>query len=320
MILVEVERSKTVVSTEFSRAKPFVVAGIPAYNEENSIARVIIGAQKFADAVVVCDDGSTDLTAAIAERLGADVVRHEHNQGYGAALKSLFDRARELDVDVLVTLDADGQHDAGEIPNIVKPIIENAADIVIGSRFVDDNGTKEMPLHRQIGAKLITKIVNGSSKNNISDAQSGFRAYNHKAIEGFNIHETGMGASIAILLEAHKYNLRLYEVPSTCRYENADVETSSANPVSHGLSVLLSFVRIILNEKPLLSIGLPGFMCLFAGIAFGLWTMQIYAVGHSIPMGPAIAAMLFLLTSFSMLSTAMTLYAISRLAKRIVRK
>ncbi len=319
-MLVEVERPKTVVSTEFSRAKPFVVAGIPAYNEENSIARVVITAQKFADAVIVCDDGSTDLTATIAERLGADVVQHEHNQGYGAALDSLFERAREFNADVLVTLDADGQHDASEIPNIVKPIIENIADMVIGSRFVDDNGTKEMPFHRQIGAKLITKIVNGSSKNNISDAQSGFRAYNRKAMERFNVYETGMGASIAILLEARKYNLRLYEVPSTCRYQNVDVETSSAHSVSHGLSVLLSFVRLILDEKPLLSLGLPGFMCLFAGIAFGVWTMQIYAVGHSIPTGPAIAAMLLLLTSFFMLSTATTLYAISRLAKRIARK
>ncbi len=85
-MLVEVEPIILDRKTILSGVKPFVVAGIPAYNEETSIARVVMAAQKFADAVVVCDDGSSDSTAVIAERLGADVVRHEHNQGYGAAL------------------------------------------------------------------------------------------------------------------------------------------------------------------------------------------------------------------------------------------
>ncbi len=96
--------------------KPLVVAGIPAFNEEKSIAGVVLSAQKHADVVVVCDDGSSDMTREIAERLGAVVVRHEQNLGYGAALQSLFKKARELRADVLVTLDSDGQHDASEIP------------------------------------------------------------------------------------------------------------------------------------------------------------------------------------------------------------
>jgi glycosyltransferase involved in cell wall biosynthesis len=89
-VLVELEDTKMVLTEKsFSEAKPFVVVGIPAYNEESSIARVVLDAQKFADMVLVCDDGSVDLTAKIAERLGADVVRHERNMGYGAALKRL---------------------------------------------------------------------------------------------------------------------------------------------------------------------------------------------------------------------------------------
>ena len=168
-------------------SKPFVVVGIPAFNEEKAIARVILEAQKFADAVVVCDDGSTDLTAEIAERLGADVIKHERNSGYGAAIRSLFGRARELGADVLVTLDADGQHDANEIPNVLKPILQNKADIVVGSRFIDAQGTTEMPLYRRFGAKIITKLVNGSSKNGISDAQSGFRAYNRQTMEKLGV-------------------------------------------------------------------------------------------------------------------------------------
>lgn len=98
----------------------FVVVGIPAFNEENSIARVILEAQSFAQVVMVCDDGSSDMTARIAERLGAEVIRHKKNSGYGAAISSLFKHARELGADVLVTVDADGQHNANEIPNLLK--------------------------------------------------------------------------------------------------------------------------------------------------------------------------------------------------------
>ena len=120
-MLVEVEQPKIFLDgLTSSKVKPFVMVGIPAFNEENSIARVVMEAQKYADAVVVCDDGSTDLTCEIAERLGADVVRHEQNLGYGAAIKSLFERAREFDADVLVTLDGDGQHYPAEIPNVVE--------------------------------------------------------------------------------------------------------------------------------------------------------------------------------------------------------
>src|SRR4030042_682944 len=112
------------------------MVGIPAVNEENSIARVVMEAQKFADAVVVCDDGSVDMTAEIARRLGAEVVRHEENSGYGTAIRSLFERAREFGADILVTLDADGQHNPAEIGTVVSPIVAGQADVVIGSRFV----------------------------------------------------------------------------------------------------------------------------------------------------------------------------------------
>jgi glycosyltransferase involved in cell wall biosynthesis len=138
--------------------EPLVIVGIPAYNEEKTIARVVLGAQKHAHIVVVCDDGSNDLTGEIAERLGAVVVRHEKNSGYGVALQSLFKRARELNADVLVTLDSDGQHDPAQIPLLVKPIEDRAAEVVVGSRFIDKNGTAEMPAYRQLGVKVITKL------------------------------------------------------------------------------------------------------------------------------------------------------------------
>lgn len=263
-MLVEVEHPEIVLNIGgvakwegVEKAKPFVVVGIPAFNEENSIARIVLEAQKYADAVVVCDDGSSDLTCQIAERLGADVVRHEQNLGYGAAIKSLFERAREFDADVLVTLDGDGQHYPAEIPNVLKAITDGPADVVIAIRFIDVHGTAEMPLYRRLGAKLITKMVNGSS-NGVSDAQSGFRAYGRKAIKRLKFVETGMGASVEILLEASKNDLKIIEVPSSCRYKNGGVATSSENPVRHGISVGMSLVRLIVEESPLTTLGIPG--------------------------------------------------------------
>ena len=99
--------------------KQSIVAAIPAYNEEKTIARVILLSQRYVDRIVVCDDGSSDMTALIAERMGADVIRHEGNKGYGAAISNLFMVARKLNVDILVTLDADGQHNPEQIPQII---------------------------------------------------------------------------------------------------------------------------------------------------------------------------------------------------------
>lgn len=316
--MVEVESPKIILNdVVVSKTKPFVVVGIPAFNEENSIARVVMEAQKFADAVIVCDDGSTDLTAEIAGRLGADVVQHERNLGYGAAIKSLFERAREFSADILVTLDADGQHDPAEIPNVLKPITSGKADVVIGSRFVDVNGTKEMPFYRRVGAKLITKMVNGSAKNGVSDAQSGFRAYNREALKHLSISEVGMGASVEILLEASKRDLRIYEVPSSCKYENGNVATSSENPLTHGIGVLMSIVRLIVEERPLTILGLPGLLVLFTGVFFGVWMLEIYGAMHVIETNIALASIAFVLVGFFMLSTGITLYAISRLSKKM---
>jgi glycosyltransferase involved in cell wall biosynthesis len=299
------------------RTKPFVVVGIPAFNEEKTIARVVLGSLKYADVVVVCDDGSSDLTHEIAERLGADVVRHKHNSGYGAAIKSLFKRAWELSADVFVTLDADGQHEPDEIPNVLKPIADGVADIVIVSRFVNGCNAEEMPSYRQFGARMITKLVNSRAKNGLTDAQSGFRAYSKRALERLSLAEAGMGASVEILLEANKQGLRICEVPGSCKYNNVNVRTSKKNPMVHGASVVMSIFRLVIEEKPLVFLGIPGIFCLFAGILFGTWLLQIYAISHQIVTNIALASLAFVVIGFFALSTAITLYAIFRLYEKV---
>jgi glycosyltransferase involved in cell wall biosynthesis len=312
--MVEIEAIET---NAFTEAKPFIVVGIPAFNEERNIARIILDAQKFADEVIVCDDGSSDHTSKVAERSGADVIKHNSNLGYGAALQSLFKNARSLNADVFITIDADGQHDPQEIPLLIKPIVNGDCDVVVGSRFIHKNGTFEMPMYRQFGVKVITKLVNGSAKNGVSDAQSGFRAYNSRALECLTLSEMGMGASIELLMELKKFGLTFCEVPITCKYkDSAGMKTSSEHPLTHGIGLLMSIVKLVVEERPLLFVGVPGILFLSLGALFGAWMLQLYAQLHSIVTNVALASISFILIGFFMLSTAITLYAISRISKK----
>lgn len=294
-----------------------VAVGIPAYNEEKTIARVIIGAQKHAHIVIVCDDGSADLTREIAERLGAIVVRHEKNMGYGAALQSIFKRAKDLNVDVLVTLDSDGQHDPAEIPSLVKPIAEGSADVVIGSRFLGENGTADMPKYRKFGIQVITKLSNGSSKNAVSDAQSGFRAYNKVAIEKLGLlTDDGMGASIELLRAINRNRLISYEVPISCKYASTiGIETSTQSPIRHGFGLLSAVIRLVVEERPLLTLGFPGLISLLIGMSLCMWMLEGYARSGVIITNIAIISLSFVLIGFFMMSTAVMLYSMARLAK-----
>jgi glycosyltransferase involved in cell wall biosynthesis len=301
--------------------KPLVVVGIPAFNEENTIARVVLEAQKHADFVVVCDDGSTDMTGEIAERLGVAVVRHQKNLGYGAALQSLFKEAKELNADVLVTLDSDGQHDPAQIPLLVKPIEDGVAEVVLGSRFMDHNGTADMPAYRQFGVKIINKLSNGSGKNGVSDSQSGFRAYSKHALERLSMEENGMSASIEILRSISKNGLKVCEVPISCKYSNgAGVETSSENAFTHGLGIIMSIVKLVVEDRPLPFLGIPGVISLIAGTLFGVWMMQLYVASHQITTNVALASIAFILIGFFLISTAITLYSITRISRKINEK
>jgi len=244
-----------------------IVASIPAYNEEKTIAKVILLAQKYVDKIIVCDDGSSDLTGEIARGLGAAVIQHDRNLGYGAAMKSLFEEARAMEADVMVTLDADGQHNPEDIPKLLKSIQNDEADIVIGSRFLG-GADKGIPRYRRVGIKLITKMSNGAIKSKISDAQSGFRAYSKRAIQSLRLQEDGMGVSAEILMKAGRQNLKVREVPIGANYKG--IETSTHNPLRHGIAVIAAIFRVIFHEKPLRFLGIPGTILFLLGMTTGL--------------------------------------------------
>ena len=241
-----------------------IAIGIPAYNEEKNIAVIITKLKKITDKIIVCDDGSSDFTAKISEELGAIVIKHEKNLGYGAAIRSIFLKAKESECDVLVTFDADGQHKIEDINKVVKPIVDDESDIVIGSRFLDES-EKDVPNYRKVGIKIITRITNASIKKQLTDSQSGFRAYSKKVLSELNPSELGMGISTEILIKASSRKFRISEVPITISY---DGDTSTHNPISHGSSVIISTIKYTSLERPLTFYGIPSLVFFIIGSIF----------------------------------------------------
>jgi len=248
-----------------------ITIGIPAYNEEKNIASIIIKLKKITDSIIVCDDGSSDMTAEISKNLGATVISHKKNMGYGVAINSIFQKSKELNVDLLVTFDADGQHRVEDIEKVVEPIKNNTADLVIGSRFLDKKSN--VPNYRKIGIKVITKITNVSIKKKLTDSQSGFRAYNKQVLSQISPSDIGMGISTEILIKSSSKGLRIMEVPVTILYSG---DTSTHNPVSHGTSVLLSTIKFTSIEHPLKFYGIPSVIFLIIGGIFTTLAIQYY--------------------------------------------
>ena len=255
-----------------------IAIGLPAFNEAKNIASIITQLKKKYKLIIVCDDGSSDLTAAISEEMGVVVVKHKKNLGYGAAIRSLFLKAQELDCDILVTFDSDGQHQISDIENVIKPIQNKEANIVIGSRFLGNvEGT--LPTYRKLGIKAITNLVNSNTGNKITDSQSGFRGYDKKTLEKIIPSESGMGVSTEILIKANAQELKIIEVPITILYQK---EISSQQTLSHGTSVILSTMKFISIEHPLKFYGVPGILFLTIGLFFIIWTVQEFSIGGSI--------------------------------------
>jgi len=248
-----------------------ITIGIPAYNEEKNIASIITKLKKITDSIIVCDDGSSDMTSDISKNLGAIVITHKKNMGYGVAINSIFQKAKEVNSDLLVTFDADGQHRVEDIEKVVEPLKNNIADLVIGSRFLDNKS--DVPNYRKIGIKVITQVTNASIKKKLTDSQSGFRAYNKQVLSQISPSDIGMGISTEILIKSSSKGLRIMEVPITILYSG---DTSTHNPISHGTSVLVSTIKYTSIEHPLKFYGIPSLIFLIIGSAFTYSAIQYY--------------------------------------------
>ena len=283
-----------------------IIIGIPAFNEEKNIAGIISKLKRITKDIIVCNDGSTDLTADIAEEMGALVINHEKNLGYGGAIRSIFLKAKDLNGDVLVTFDADGQHRIEDIDKVINPILEGRSDIVIGSRFLDDN-EKEVPQYRKVGIKVITKITNATLKKDLTDSQSGFRAYSKQVLNEIKPVESGMGVSTEILIKASSKNLKISEVPIKILYgENS----STHNPVVHGSSVIFSTIKFTSIEHPLRFYGIPSVVFMIIGLSFTYLAVEYYAEIGRLSTNLTIIAAGTVLIGIILLISAILLYSL----------
>ena len=257
---------------------------LPAYNEEVSIASMVLLSLQYADEVIVIDEVSSDRTSEVSRLAGATVLSHITNKGKGAALKTGFKYAQ--DYDIIVTIDADGQHNPSEIPDVIKPIMEDRADIVNGSRYIAGKDTTT-PTYRRVGQTVLDNATYLASGVKLTDTQSGFRAFSSKSIEYFNFDPNGFGIESDMLIEASVNKLRIVEVEITVRY---DVNTTTDNPIVQGFSVLMRILELMRFNRPLYFYGISGSIVLFLGILIiltvkaSLFTNNIYisAIGYFI--------------------------------------
>ncbi len=261
---------------------------MPAFNEAKYIGSIILQARRYADEVVVVDDGSTDATASIARLAGATVVKHEQNEGYGIGIQNLLSEAKKRDAAILVVLDADSQHNPDEIPRLVAGIT-GGADVVIGSREMQSN---KIPGYRRIGQRILARMTGIASRKRISDTESGFRAYSRKAIATLELKESGQAICSEIISEAATKGLNITEVPISVTYTG---DGSTFNPVQHGVGVLNRILVMISERRPLLFFSLVGSICLAIGLYAGIMVIRVYYFGSNVfATGLAMVSILFI--------------------------
>jgi len=283
---------------------PGIIAAIPCFNEERFIGSVVLKAKNYVDQVMVIDDGSTDKTALVAEQAGATVVRHDSHLGKGAAVSTAFERARETGCSALVLLDGDGQHEPADIPLLLKPVFDNQADMVVGSRFLYLKS--QIPRYRVWGQHLLTFLTNLGSQVKLTDSQSGFRAFSPKAIKALSFAETGLSVESEMQFLTKQANIRAMEVPVSIGYH----EGSGRSPLAHGMVVLNGILRLISRRLPLFFFGVPGVIML----AFGLWegwrVVQGYDDSGVFFVGPAMITVLLCILGSLSLFTGLILHSI----------
>ena len=289
--------------------RKLIIACIPALNEERTIASIVLLTRRYVDKVIVCDDGSVDNTKQIAEEAGATVISNNKNLGKGASIKALFATALYHDADIVVSLDGDGQHDPKEIPKLLESIIDGTADIVIGSRYHKD-AKNRAPIYRKFGLSVLNFMHMGF-KSNIKDTQSGFRAFSRNSLKEFiNIKSNGFGVESEQILIAAKNGLKMVEVPIDVSYSHL-FKTSTKNPLSQALDVMIAILQFQVIGRPLLFVGLPGFIFCFIGViaTILLWTEYSGSKIFSFPL--SMISLFFLIFGSSLILFAIILFAIN---------
>lgn len=282
------------------------VAAIPCFNEELSVAGLVLRARRHVDQVIVVDDGSTDRTAEVAHLAGAIVLQHAHNIGKGAAVRTAFRFAASNGSKHLILIDGDGQHDPDEIPALLAPLRRptDTPDVVFGFRFGDRT---QMPLYRRMGKRVLDYATSVSSGGPVTDSQCGFRGFGPRAIAVMaeRLHSQRFSVESETVTLARESGMRTENVPVTCRYDGID--GSSQNPVAHGTQVLNQLFVFLTMRRPLLTVGIPGLLLVLLASFWGLRMLQTYDDVGVFVMSYALAAATFAILGGIMIATALML-------------
>ncbi|ASJ08380.1 glycosyl hydrolase [Thermococcus siculi] len=290
-----------------------ILVAIPAYNEALTIGSVVLLSKKYGDVLVV-DDGSVDGTYEIALSSGARVIKHPQNMGKARALKTAFEYAVGMEYDVIVTIDADGQHDPNEIPKLLKPILNDEADLVIGSRFL--NGAKKsIPLYRRFGLWVLNSttnmVVDGDLR--ITDSQSGFRAMRIKVVEEIlGMNSNGYTVESDMLAHLSEKGVRIKEVPINVRYDVPNKHKK--NPVTHGLEVLAGIVGLIGYKRPLLLFSTLALVSFIIAGGLFVWAMEPFSEGR-VYMTQAVGAGIFTIIGIQLFIAGLTLNVLAKMVR-----
>lgn len=281
------------------------VALIPAYDNGSAIGGVVAEAARHVDAVLVCDDGSSDETAAKAKERGATVLRHGKNRGKGAALRTLFEKAKQMGADRACTIDGDGQFDPSEIPRLLGAQKDSGADVVVGYRFDDRT---EMPRYRRLGNRFFDKMTNMAVDVSVRDTQSGFRVYSKRALEQVTFKSDGFAADSEIIIDAARRGLSMSEQKITVT--NGEGAIHSQNPVSHGYGIFSTLLEHVVIRHPLKLLGIPGLVLFVLGIGYSAVVISIFNdIGYfSVP--STLVALGALVCGLILLFMSVVLYAI----------
>ena len=268
------------------KKKMNLVITIPAYNEERTIGQVITDIKKTLDRtnyrykILVVNDGSTDKTEDVARKLGAIVYNHPYNYGLAETFKTEIRESLNLNAEVIVHTDADGQYKAEDIPKLLNEI-ERGYDLVLGSRF---KGTIEsMSMIKRLGNKAFSKLISKIIKYKISDCQTGFRAFTRDVAERINIISNHTYTQEQII-KAVRSRFKIKEVPIYFAKRKDGRSRLLKNPFEYAIKAWINIFRIYRDYKPLNFFGLIGAAFFTGGILIGAYFIYLHLtsgiIGH----------------------------------------
>ncbi len=259
-----------------------LVVMIPAYNEQDTIAKVIKEIPSpipniSSIQILVIDDGSTDKTVEIAKQAGALIIQNKTNKGLGFTFKRGINEALKLQADIIVNIDADNQFNPKEIPRLIKPIMENKADMVTGSRFLKSSKTIGMPQIKKSGNRLFTNLISKITGKRFTDTQCGFRAYSREAALRLNLYGS-FTYTQEVFIDLAEKGMKIMEVPVETKYYKKRKSIISNNLRRYSMRSLGIIARATRDTQPLTFFGLPGIFFTIIGLIGGLFSFIFWLI------------------------------------------